>query len=86
MFNYSTGSNCLYTNADYLLNKVKELKTIAKNLHLLVIVIAEIKLKNNRFGITPSEISIQNYDLIHTDLTNPDHTGCILCPQGFRYL
>ena len=77
-FNHPTGFKCMYTNADSLLNKFEEFKTIIKNAKPLVIGITEIKPKNNRFPITSPEISLPGYDMFHTTLNSQKGRGCIL--------
>ena len=55
-FIHNKGFNCLYTNADSLVNKIEELKRLAANTQPKVIAICEAKPKNSRYNITEAEI------------------------------
>jgi phage-related protein len=55
----------MYTNADQLKNKLTELKLCTSNGELSpkIIAITEVKPKNNRYAIQPSEFTLNNYTL-----------------------
>ena len=78
MFQYATGFNCMYTNADSLINKFPEFKTIVTNTKPLIIAVTEFKPKNSRYALTAPELALQDYDMFHTPLEDPDGRGCII--------
>ena len=55
--------NIMYTNADQLRNKIQELKAYTKNSEFIpdISAITEVKPKNNRYPVLPSEYNIENY-------------------------
>lgn len=77
-FHHPTGFNCLYTNADSLVNKIAELRLIVKNSKPKIIAVTETKPKNNRFPIQPVELKIPGFDMFHTPLDSQEGRGCIL--------
>jgi hypothetical protein len=78
MFTNVDGLTCFYTNADSLLNKLAEFKTIIQNNKPQIIAITELKPKTNRFTLAPVEISIPGYDQFHSNLEPGRDRGCIL--------
>ena len=77
-FRYNKGFNCLYTNADSLVNKIEELKKIVSNTQPKVIAICEVKPKNSRYNITEAELQIDNYNAIHNSLEKNNERGIII--------
>ena len=60
-------------------SKMDELKTSYKNANSLVIGITELKPQNNRYNLSPAEISIPGYDIFHTlPLDTNACRGCVL--------
>ena len=55
------GISCFYTNADSLVNKIDELKTIVVNNKPQIIAVTEINPKNARFNLQNVEIQIPGY-------------------------
>ena len=60
-----TEFKCLYTNADSFMNKLSEFKERIKLCDYKIMGITEVKPKNQRFAITPTELSLEEYDLFH---------------------
>ena len=62
-----TEFKCLYTNADSFMNKLSEFKERIKlcDYKIMGIRHTEVKPKNQRFAITPTELSLEEYDLFH---------------------
>ena len=56
----------MYSNADALMNKRTELEALVEIHKPEVISITEVKPKNCRFEIQPSEVQIDGYELFHT--------------------
>ena len=56
---------CLYTNAASLMNKFHEFKGRIESGGFMLVGVTEVKPKNQRYPITPSEISLDNYDMYH---------------------
>ena len=53
--------NCMYTNADSLMNKLSELKVTQSQ--PMIIGITEVKPKKCRFNIVPCELQLEGYEL-----------------------
>ena len=70
--------NCMYTNADSLMNKFIEFKERVKMNNCLVIGITEVKPKNQRFIINLAELALENYDLFQINVTEATGRGVIL--------
>ena len=59
-----------YTNADSFINKLSELfKESIKICDFKIMGITEVKPKNQRFAITPTELSLEEYMIYFTTLT-----------------
>ena len=58
-----TKLNCIYTNADSLINKRTELEARVAKLHPMIIAVTEIKPKNARFNIEEVELSLKGHEL-----------------------
>ena len=54
-----TEFKCLYTNADSFMNKLSEFKERIKLCDYKIMGITEVKPKNQRFAITPTELSLE---------------------------
>ena len=70
--------NCMYTNADSLMNKFIEFKERVKMNNCLVIGITEVKPKNQRFIINLAELALENYDMFQINVTEATGRGVIL--------
>ena len=68
----------MYTNADSLMNKFIEFKERVKMNNCLVIGIAEVKPKNQRFIINLAELALENNDLFQINVTEATGRGVIL--------
>ncbi len=67
-----------YANADSLINKIDELRAIASEEDPHILGITEVKPKNCRFPLQPSEINIKGYTLFDNILDANSHRGvCI---------
>ena len=60
-----TELECLYTIADSFINKFSEFKERIKLSDFKIMGITEVKPKNQRFPITPTELSLEGYDMFH---------------------
>ena len=58
-----TKLNCIYTNADPLINKRTELEARVAKLHPMIIAVTEVKPKNARLNIEEVELSLKGYEL-----------------------
>ena len=58
-----TKLNCIYTNADSLINKRTELEARVAKLHPMIIAVTEVKPKNARLNIEEVELSLKGYEL-----------------------
>ena len=54
-----------YNNADSFINKFSEFKEIIKLCDFNIMGMTEVKPKNQRFRITPTELSLEDYDMFH---------------------
>ena len=54
-----------YTNADSLLNKIDELKLRISSEDYDIVCVTEVKPKNSRYEMNPSEIQLDGYNLFH---------------------
>ena len=72
--------NIMYTNADQLRNKIQELKAYTQNSEFIpdIIAITEVKPKNNRYPVLPSEYNIENYALYQDNVDNKKGRGIII--------
>ena len=70
--------NCMYTNADSLMNKIIEFKERVKMNNCLVIGITEVKPTNQRFIINLTELALENYDMFQINVTGATGRGFIL--------
>ena len=68
------------TNADQLRNKIQELKAYTKNSESIpdIIAITEVKPKNNRYPVLPSEYNIDSYALYQYNVDNKKGRGIII--------
>ena len=78
MFHNIDGLNCLYTNADSMINKIDEFRTIVKNSKPHIIGITELKPKNSCFDIEIPEINLPGYELFTSSLQNGPERGCAI--------
>ena len=70
--------NCMYTNADSLMNKFIEFKERVKMNNCLVIGITEVKPKNQRFIINLAELALENCDMFQINVIEATGRGVIL--------
>ena len=71
---------CWYTNADTITNKMTELKhrIMEADNRPDIILITEIKPKNNRYTLTEQELMINSFNIHTTSLGNGDGRGTLI--------
>ena len=74
--------NCMYTNADSLMNKLSELKAQVTQSQPMIIGITEVKPKKCRFNIVPCELQLEGYELF----SNLEKDGRGICLYIHRTL
>ena len=78
-FEHVKGIDVMYTNADIVTNKLEELRTRVANANPHVIGVTEVKPKHARFKLSPAELKIYGYNLLHNSLDNGNgERGCAL--------
>ena len=72
--------NVMYTNADQLRNKLQELNAYTQNSESIpdIIAITEVKPKNNKYPVLPSEYNMENYVLYQHNIDNNKGRGIII--------
>ena len=66
-------------NADSFMNKLSEFKERIQLCDYKIMGITEVKPKNQRFAITPTELSLEEYDLFHNLNDNGVRGTALLC-------
>ena len=69
---------CLYTNADTLTNKMVELRVRSGEIDADIIMITEVKPKNQRYKVTEAELKLPGYDLYTTNIDNELGRGIVI--------
>lgn len=82
----NTHINCLYTNADQLNNKFSELELMVQSNSYDIILITEIKPKNQRFSIFPGEYSLDGYDMYHANIDSIIGRGCLMYAKKYIHV
>jgi hypothetical protein len=75
------GLKCFYTNADQLKNKMQELETRLRNRLPHIIGITEVKPKNSKYVMSPSEFildQVSDYNLFSTNINNSVGRGMLM--------
>ena len=80
--NTTFGLNCIYLNADSLLNKRDELKAVVSQTEPDIIAITEVLPKNTRTPVQPSELRLEGYNLFWN--SNPRRGVCIYSKSSLK--
>ena len=80
--NTTFGLNCIYLNADSLLNKRDELRAVVSQTEPDIIAITEVLPKNTRTPVQPSELRLEGYNLFWN--SNPRRGVCIYSKSSLK--
>ena len=80
--NTTFGLNCIYLNADSLLNKRDELRAVVSQTEPDIIAITEVLPKNTRTPVQPSELRLEGYNMFWN--SNPRRGVCIYSKSSLK--